>query len=73
MEEARKIEEAYDEKLRIEREDEEEEDREKAREERVKARQVMKELRAERAEKRDLDSAYLKSKVKNLQSKLTFT
>ena len=48
MEEARKLEEMYDEKLRIEREKQEEEEREKARGERIKSRDQMKEQRAQR-------------------------
>lgn len=58
MEEARKLEEAYDEKLRFERDEETDE-----REERVKAREAMKELRAQRALERDIKSVYNKSRV----------
>ena len=59
MEEARAIEEAYDEKLREERQKEEEE----ARAERLKARETMRELRAQRAIERDLKSTYHKANV----------
>ncbi len=60
LEEARKLEEAYDEKLRIEREKNEAE----SREDRIKAREAMKELRAQRAIERDFKtSAYQRSKV----------
>ena len=65
MEEARKIEEEYDEKLRMEREKEEEDEMERGRSERVKAREVMKELRAQRAIERDLRPDHLKHKVCN--------
>ena len=53
------MEEEYDEKLKIE----EEEAREKAREERIKARDAMKELRSQRVFERELKSSYLKSRV----------
>lgn len=45
MEEARRLEEEYDEKLRIERQKQEEEERERAREERIKIREQMKEAK----------------------------
>ena len=45
MEEAARLEEEYDEKLRIERQKQDEEERERAREERIKVREQMKEQR----------------------------
>ena len=53
MEEERRLEEEYDEKVRLERLKREEEERELAREERIKQREAMKELRAKRAMERD--------------------
>ena len=58
--EAQRIEEAYDEKLRLERETE----LEQSREERVKARETMRELRAQRALERDIKSMYHRSNVR---------
>ena len=68
MEEARRLEEAYDERLREEREREEEE----SRAERVKAREAMKELRAQRAIERDLKSIYHRSAVSILSFLLRY-
>ena len=59
MEEARKLEEDYDEKLKME----EDEIRAKDREERIKARDQAKELRSQRFMERELKSSYLKSRV----------
>lgn len=58
LEEERRLEEEYDEKVRIEREKREEEERERAREDRRNQREVMKELRAQRAAERDVSSAF---------------
>ena len=56
MEEERRLEEEYDEKVRMERQKREEEEREAAREERVKQREAMKELRAKRAAEREFST-----------------
>ena len=53
------MEEAYDEKLKME----EEEARAKDREERIKARDQAKELRSQRVMERELKSSYLRSRV----------
>merc|ERR1712051_246866 len=66
---AAEAEEAYDEKLRIEREAE----LEQSREERVKAREAMKELRAQRAMERDLKSMYHRSTVRIYFKKVLFS
>ena len=54
LEEQRRVEEEYDEKLRLEREAKEREERELARQERHKQRELMKELRAKRASEREV-------------------
>ena len=72
MEEARKLEEDYDEKLKME----EEELRARDREERIKARDQAKELRSQRIMERELKSSYLKSRVsanKFFKTTLPFT
>lgn len=56
MEEERRLEEEYDEKVRLERQKREEEERELAREERAKQREAMKELRAKRAAEREFST-----------------
>ena len=53
MEEERRLEEEYDEKVREERLKREEEEREHARGDRIKQREMMKELRAQRAMERE--------------------
>jgi hypothetical protein len=68
MEEARCIEEEYDEKLRLEREKQEDIDRELSREERIKAREEVRELRAQRTAERDVKSTYHKDKVRSSSS-----
>lgn len=57
MEEERRIEEEYDEKLRLEREAREREEQELSREERRKQRELMKEMRAQRASEREVAQA----------------
>ena len=56
LEEERRLEEEYDEKVREERLKREEEEREMAREERIKQRDAMKELRAKRIIERDFST-----------------
>ena len=53
LEEERRLEEEYDEKVRLERIKREEEERERAREERLKQREAMKESRAKRLAERE--------------------
>ena len=53
MEEADRLEQEYDEKLRIERQKQEEEERERGREERIKVREQMKELKTLKQVERD--------------------
>lgn len=54
LEEQRRIEEDYDEKLRLEREIRDREEQELSRQERHKQRELMKELRAKRASEREV-------------------
>ena len=56
MEEERRLEEEYDEKVRLERIKREEEERERGRGERIRQREAMKELRATRAIERDFSN-----------------
>ncbi|XP_059091696.1 eukaryotic translation initiation factor 5B-like [Tigriopus californicus] len=58
LEEERQLEEEYDEKLRIENEKRLEEERERAREERLRQREVMKEMRAQRAAEREVTTTF---------------
>ena len=64
MEEERRLEEEYDEKVRAERLKREEEEREKAREERIKQRDAMKELRAKRAIEREFSTQSIAERQK---------
>lgn len=57
LEEERRLEEEYDEKVRIERVKKEEDEREHAREERRRLREEMKEQRAKRAAERAVEAA----------------
>ena len=65
MEEERRLEEEYDEKVRMERLKREEEEREVAREERVKQREAMKELRAKRAAEREFSTDAIEQRHKD--------
>ena len=62
------MEEAYDEKLKME----EEEARAKDREERIKARDQAKELRSQRVMERELKSSYLRSRVSTKSENFSF-
>ena len=64
MEEERRLEEEYDEKVRLERQKREEEEREAAREERAKQREAMKELRAKRAAEREFSTYAIQERQK---------
>ena len=65
MEEERRLEEEYDEKVRLERQKREEEERELAREERAKQREAMKELRAKRAAEREFSTHAIEQRQKD--------
>ncbi len=71
MDEERRYIEQFDEKLRGEREQREREEQERSRHERQRQRDLMKELRAQRASEREMAQAMAKLKEEQMQEVLT--